>query len=216
VDRYESDMDRFFERLLAENDPARLATLAEQAPEPPDLSGNLEFDWVEPDDVAAGDGSDDVVAGDALAARLAGLAPAGSDAALGATAAAEAEAEATEGLDMSAADEWPSAVLSAARRGDAAQAEQVEQVADGAGVSRLLVSGLTTVAAISAFKGAVGSLPGVHSVSVSSGDPGVFVFTVNHHPETDLGAAMNGMPGFAIRISEATGEALTLTANEAA
>ena len=32
-------MDQFFQRLLAEDDPARLATLAEQAPDAPDLSG---------------------------------------------------------------------------------------------------------------------------------------------------------------------------------
>ena len=41
VATFEADMDRFFERLLAETDPARLASLAEQAPEPPDLSGEL-------------------------------------------------------------------------------------------------------------------------------------------------------------------------------
>ncbi|HET9852279.1 MAG TPA: hypothetical protein VFP56_07215, partial [Candidatus Limnocylindrales bacterium] len=40
VETFEHDMDGFFERLLAENDPARLAALAEQAPDAPDLSGD--------------------------------------------------------------------------------------------------------------------------------------------------------------------------------
>jgi hypothetical protein len=39
VESFQVDMDRFFERLLAENDPARLAALAEQAPDAPDLTG---------------------------------------------------------------------------------------------------------------------------------------------------------------------------------
>jgi hypothetical protein len=38
VAAYEKEMESFFERLLAESDPARLATLAERAPEPPILS----------------------------------------------------------------------------------------------------------------------------------------------------------------------------------
>jgi hypothetical protein len=38
VGEFEAVMNDFFERLLTESDPARLATLAEQAPEPPDLA----------------------------------------------------------------------------------------------------------------------------------------------------------------------------------
>src|SRR5688500_20179423 len=38
VASFEADMDQFFKQLLAETDPARLATLAAQAPEPPDFS----------------------------------------------------------------------------------------------------------------------------------------------------------------------------------
>jgi hypothetical protein len=46
VDAYEAEMDRFFEQLLAENDPSRLAALAGQAPEPPDLTAD-EFESAE-------------------------------------------------------------------------------------------------------------------------------------------------------------------------
>src|SRR5436189_291685 len=37
VDAYETEMAEFFERLLAEEDPTRIATMAETMPEPPDL-----------------------------------------------------------------------------------------------------------------------------------------------------------------------------------
>ncbi len=55
--------------------------------------------------------------------------------------------------------------------------------------THLVVNGLTSVAGISAFKGALGSLAGVRSVSVSSGEPGVFIFAVNHGTGVDLRAA---------------------------
>lgn len=47
VAAYEADMAEFFERLLGENDPARLATMAESMPEPPSLVA-----WTELDDRA--------------------------------------------------------------------------------------------------------------------------------------------------------------------
>ena len=77
--------------------------------------------------------------------------------------------------------------MSAARRAeeDAAPADK-----DGA-TSKLLVSGLTSVAGISAFKGALGGLSGVRSVSVSTGERGVFIFAVNHEPETDIAATIS-------------------------
>ncbi|MEO5704797.1 MAG: hypothetical protein ABIZ52_08660, partial [Candidatus Limnocylindrales bacterium] len=80
VSSFEADMDRFFTDLLAEDDPARLATLAEQAPDPPDLRG------------------DGPAATDLMDEPEVGLQP---------DAAAEAEAEASEGLDELAVSEWP-------------------------------------------------------------------------------------------------------------
>lgn len=236
VTSFEADMDQFFERLMAENDPARLAALAEQAPSPPDLSDEVAGDWLvdasneadakarakaETKPEAKADAKAETTKADtkadaadeSVAAPEAGAADE-SVAALEAGAAAEAEAEATEGLDMAAATEWPAAVLAAARR-----VEDAAPDSDGGGLlhGRLLVSGLTSVAAISAFKGAVGTLPGITGVSVSSGDPGVFIFAVSHDPEIDLGAALAAaVPGFTIQITEATGDSLTVTAHEAA
>ena len=39
VDEFEAEMADFFERLLAEEDPTRIATMAEAMPDPPDLAG---------------------------------------------------------------------------------------------------------------------------------------------------------------------------------
>jgi hypothetical protein len=184
VSVFEADMDRFFKRLLAEEDPARLATLAEQAPDPPDLRG---------------DGP-----------------PAVDDDALEASAAAEAEAEATEGLEDLSVESWPAAVPATARRTDGPGAAAAPADANGPEATRLLVSGLTSVAGISAFKGGLGQLPGVRSVSVSSGEPGMFVFAVSHDPGVDLDAGVASLPGFSARITDATDDGFTVVAHEPA
>lgn len=201
VSAFEADMDRFFTQLLAESDPARLATLAEQAPDPPDLRG---------DGPAATDLMDEPEAPAATAVEGADEAP---TAGLEADAAAEAEAEATEGLDPSASAEWPTAVLAAARRVDpvASPAD-----ANGPDSTRLLVSGLTSVAGISAFKGALAQLRGVRAVSVSSGEKGVFVFTVSHDPGVDLDSGVASLIGFSAKVTDATDDGFTVAAHEPA
>lgn len=187
VTAFEAEMDTFFAELLAESDPARLATLAEQAPDPPDLSG---------DGPAATDFMD---------------APAG----LEASDAAEAEAAASEGLDPSAGEAWPTTVLAAAaaRRG---KPEPEAADANGPDSTSLLVSGLTSVAGISAFKGALGQLQGVRSVSVSSGEKGVFVFAVSHDPGVDLDSGVRSLTGFSANITDATDDGFTVVAHEPA
>jgi hypothetical protein len=186
VAAFEADMDRFFTQLLAESDPARLATLAEQAPDPPDFRG------------------DGPAAIELMDEPEAGLHP---------DAAAEAEAEASEGLDTSASDAWPTAVLEAAPDSDA---DPSPVDANGPDATRLLVSGLTSVGGISAFKGALGQLAGVHTVSVSSGEKGVFVFAVSHDPGVDLDSGVQGLPGFSARITDATDDGFTVVAHEPA
>jgi hypothetical protein len=205
--QFEEDMDRFFERLLAETDPARLASLAEQAPEPPDLRGEgpTAFDMM--------DGAADPRAAIDWQAGTAATTPA-PDTGLEAAAAAEAEAASTEGLEMSGADEWPATVMAAAARH--AEGTSADDDADGAERTRLLVSGLTSVAGISAFKGALGQLAGVHAVSVSTGERGTFVFTLNHEADLDLATAVTGMAEFAARITDATADGVSVVAHEPA
>jgi hypothetical protein len=72
------------------------------------------------------------------------------------------------------------------------------------------------VAGISALKGALGQLPGVHAVSVSSGDHGEFVFAVSHDPGVDLATGIAGLPGFAARITDATDDGIAVVAHEPA
>jgi len=198
VASFEADMDRFFKQLLAEADPARLATLASSAPEPPDLTGDQPLTGDQDDDEAALTRADEVVDEREI---------------LEADAAAEAEAEATEGLDMTSADAWPAGARGVARRSDESTQDTDHH---GPGHSRLFVNGLTSVAVISAFKGAVGQLDGVRSVSVSSGERGMFIFNVGHDPEADLASALASLSGFAVRIMEASGDSLTVTAHESA
>lgn len=186
VTAFEADMERFFTELLAESDPARLATLAEQAPDPPDLRG---------DGPAATDFMD--------------AAPAG----LEADDAAEAEAAASEGLEASAGETWPTTVLAAARRQDPVPHPTD---ANGPDSTRLIVNGLTSVAGISAFKGALGQLAGVRSVSVSSGEKGVFVFAVSHDPGVDLDSGVASLTGFAAHVTDATDDGFTVLAHESA
>jgi hypothetical protein len=186
--QYEAEMDRFFERLLAEEDPARLATLAEQAPETPELDALADLDvaqreaWTNPAD-AAGEG-------------------------LEAEAAAAAEAEAVEGIDLSSASgpAWPAEALAGPKDASAA---------DGMN-TQLVVMGLRSVAAISAFKSAVAAVSGVNSVSVSSGETGAFLFAVAHDQETDLADEVTGLPGFAAEITEDAGTRLFIKAHEPA
>ena len=226
VAAYEADTERFFQQLLAETDPARLAAFAEQAPEPPDLTGDLPkpTGWTaRTDSDADASDSDEALAPEASTAETRGVEPeldqpatepaaAQAGEALQADAAAEAEAAATEGLDLSTADTWPASVIAAARRADEAAQSSDERGAS----SKVLVSGLTSVAGISAFKGAIGGLPGVRTVSVSTGERGVFVYTVNHEPETDIAAAIGDLSAFAVQVTEATDDSVSVTAHEPA
>jgi hypothetical protein len=219
VASYEAEMDDFFKQLLAETDPARLATLASQAPEPPDFTADQPQSIAR--DEAASSADDDTAVADDTAAVADGTAVADDDAAvadeaqdvLEPDAAAEAEAEATEGLDMSRADAWSTGVDGSAH-GDDTPTDEAEQPDPGS--SRLFVNGLSSVADISAFKVAIGQLDGVRSVSVSSGERGMFIFNVGHDPDADLASAVASLNGFAIEIMEASGDSLTVTAHESA
>jgi hypothetical protein len=218
VSAFEGDMDRFFEKLLAENDPARLAALAEQAPDAPDLSGELPTSngWTTRFDEGAEtapEGFDGYIGGSASDESEA---PA-ETIALEAAEAAEAEAAATEGLDLTSAEEWPASVMAAAaRRDDTRPDAPAEDVADDSATTRLQVSGLTSVAGISAFKGAIGGLAGVRSVSVSTGERGVFIYTVQHEQETDLAAEIAELSAFAVEVTDNAGDGLSVVAHEPA
>ena len=80
--------------------------------------------------------------------------------------------------------------------------------------TRVVVTGLVSVASIAGFKRQLSRVPGVLSVGVSSGPDGEFLFAVSHSNEVVLRDAITTLPGFGARVTaEADGE-LTVTAKD--
>ena len=80
--------------------------------------------------------------------------------------------------------------------------------------TRVVVTGLVSVASIAGFKRNLARVEGVRSVGVSSGPDGEFVFAVTHDPGLELSDGIATLPGFAARVTnEAPGE-LTVAARD--
>jgi len=80
--------------------------------------------------------------------------------------------------------------------------------------TRVVVTGLVSVASIAGFKRNLARVSGVRSVGVSSGPDGEFVFAVTHDPELGLADGIATLPGFSARVTnEAPGE-LTVAARD--
>jgi hypothetical protein len=80
--------------------------------------------------------------------------------------------------------------------------------------TRVVVTGLVSVASIAGFKRNLARASGVHSVGVSSGPDGEFVFSVKHDAAMALGESIATLPGFGARVTdEAPGE-LTVAARD--
>lgn len=179
-------MDAFFDQLLAEEDPARLAGLAEQLPEPPSLEG-LDDGWVAPRTL------DSAGAATAEAEALAEFALDKESAANDDSAEGGAEVAV---VDRLAAFTGPSARL---------ETEATTSIA---------VVGLVSVAGIAGFKRALGRIRGVRGVAVASGPSGDFIFIVQHAGTTDLRTAIPDLDGFAARITGDADGALAVMATD--
>jgi hypothetical protein len=271
VASFEADMTRFFERLLAEDDPTRFAGMAETLPEPPpfdadeaweERSATQETIYVEPPvfelpiaeapaettenvEAAVDAPAEEVVAestpveampeapvetnndwgqgdsGDLFGISAEDQAPAAETdprlAALGIEqdfAAAEAEAAAFPAETANPDDEIPTIAEDAlAARLAGLVAEDHSSSADVA-TTRVIVTGLVSVASIAGFKRNLARVSGVRSVGVSSGPDGEFVFAVTHEPELGLADSIATLPGFSARVTnEAPGE-LTVAARD--
>jgi len=194
IEEFERQMETFFVHLLAEEDPARLAGLAEQLPEAPSL---------DLDDL---DRPDPVFPTDILDAR----------------GAAAAEAEAFAGLDST--DDEDGMTLLPGDEENALPDDDVARRLDAftvhpatgadAVTSQLAVVGLVSVASIAGFKRALARTHGVKSVTVASGPSGDFVFTVSHDPETDLRSTVPTLDGFAAVITGDADGVLTISASD--
>ena len=289
VTAFEAEMAAFFERLLAEDDPTRFASMAESLPEPPPFDGDDPYEPVgligdTPDEPAersvilepwpeaetktetALDLAPAVTSGSATDAPVAEVAvdaiqadgpqtepfetvdptptdeasvaappeaetaattdtptdPAASTdddprvALLGLTpdfAAAEAEALAFSATDAGTDEDIPvlaDDALAARLNGLVPEHDEAAPAA----ATRLVVTGLVSVASIAGFKRHLSRVAGVRSVGVSSGPDGEFVFAVQHEPEISLKDAVATLPGFGARVTgEADGE-LTVSARD--
>jgi len=199
VASFGSAMDVFFERLLTEEDPGRVAHLAEQLPEPPALEAVDDETWV-PFTLDA----DDAAAAETEAMR--GLADLADESRL---------TDPYAGTDAPAEVEYPEVVE---------DPEVVERLARFTGPpagsetaeasTRLSVVGLVSVAAIAGFKRTLGKQPGVIAVAVGSGPSGDFVFTVRHTATTDLRTVIPALEGFGATITGESDDLLSVTAND--
>jgi len=243
VAEFETEMADFFERLLAEQDPTRIATMAQAMPDPPDLSAiaaavteptprsepAAEPLPVEPapEPDSAADAELAVTAETPVEAEAATIEAATVEAATVDPettaqpepdfAAAEAEAATFTG-DLDADDGLKSL---AADRDVAPSAEQppIDSL-DGRHpngdrvTSRVVVLGLVSVASIATFKRSLGRVSGVSAIGVASGPDGEFVFTVSHDAGLALGAAIGALPGFGAKITAETADGLEIAAHD--
>ncbi len=217
---YEAEMEQFFKVLMSEEDPARLATLAERAPEPPILAelpsvqrAAVAIADAEADELSAAE-ADELSAAEAAEPPAAEAAEPAEDVGLAPEDAAVAEAEAIEGLAV----DGSATVWDASSEATEPEAEREAAPATAADpeASRVVVTGLTTVATISMFKGRLSSITGVHAVGVTAGDRGSFVFAVQHDRSVALRDEVATMPGFNIAVTGDEGSTIHATVQEAA
>jgi hypothetical protein len=80
--------------------------------------------------------------------------------------------------------------------------------------TRVMVTGLVSVASIATFKRSLGRVPGVSTIGVASGPDGEFVFTVSHDAGIGLGDAIVALPGFEARVTSETSGGLEVAAHD--
>jgi hypothetical protein len=225
VAAFETEMGAFFERLNAEEDPTRIATMAETMPDPPSL-----------DAVVASVVTASTPAAPAHAAWPDGfpesvplpdqVADSGSEP--GPEAAPAAEAAATAEIDFAAAEaealsfdgdlnalgdedeatsESPSESPQAAESAPAESMTSYDAAPEAQATTRITVAGLISVASIANFKRSLARIAGVWTIGVSSGPNGDFVFTVSHDGSLSLSSEIAAMSAFETQlIGESDGE----------
>jgi hypothetical protein len=80
--------------------------------------------------------------------------------------------------------------------------------------TRVVVTGLVSVASIAGFKRSLARVAGVRSVGVSSGPDGEFVFAVTHDPDLGLADGITTLPGFGARVTNEAPGQLTVAARD--
>ena len=80
--------------------------------------------------------------------------------------------------------------------------------------TRVVVTGLISVASIAGFKRQLGRLPGVESVGVSSGPEGEFVFAVAHATDVRLADAVPTLTDFAAQVTDTADDTVSVAARD--
>jgi hypothetical protein len=80
--------------------------------------------------------------------------------------------------------------------------------------TRVVVTGLVSVASIAGFKRNLSRCAGVNHVGVSSGPDGEFVFVVQHAAETSLRDLIPTLPGFNARVTDTSDGIITASARD--
>jgi hypothetical protein len=227
VTTFNRQMDDFFERLLAETNPARLAGLADQMPEPPRLDdlAALDAGWndgrtLDAEGAAAAEAEAfaDLADDESEDAAFAGMVDDDSAYATTLEGGAKDVVEGDQEGSVAGGAFKASAALevieagAVVEAGDSLEASVLNRLAQFAGppveqetvTTHVSASGLVSVASIASFKRALARVRGVRSVAVASGTDGEFVFTVQHAEGTDLPGTIPDFDGFATII---TGEA---------
>lgn len=238
VAAFEAEMAAFFERLSTEQDPTRIAAMAERMPEPPDLAGvaaaivepmTASFDssdmLIGDTPAAEGDGSEmtdneaTAETGETVEAETGEAETAEAEASMPDFAAAEAEAAIFTGdVEDDASDDTeptpaPTQDHESAAAALAATADDSPPQGERA-TTRVMVTGLVSVASIATFKRSLGRVPGVSTIGVASGPDGEFVFTVSHDSGVALGDAIVALPGFEARVTSESSGALEVAAHD--
>ena len=227
VAEYEAQMTTFIERLLAEEDPTRIATMAETMPESPILTDIADSVGGAP--VTAFRPMPDAIVDWSTRAEVPAEAPAATSdeidpqiAAARAFAAAEAEAASFAGeLDD---DDGTGSALGGDHANALEDGPAEEPVSESPPVAspstatrataRVVVVGLVSVASIATFKRTLSRVAGVSAIGVASGPDGEFVFTVSHQAGLDLAEAITGLAGFETRITAETADGLEVAARD--
>jgi hypothetical protein len=233
VKAYEGRMDRFFETLMAEENAAKLASMAEQMPEPPSFEDDDDYADAFEDEPAVdtpateamaeapGADADAEVPAPSLVVDIGatgdtdGLSAWGDPrlAALGVVEDADGDAPA-DGAAVAEVPEMDDETLAARLAGILPTEEPAAAEAGEAVTTQVKVLGLVSVAAIAGFKRSLGRVEGVSSVGVSSGPDGHFLFAVSHAPNVVLRDAVPTFAGFEARVTGSAEGTLEVTARD--
>ena len=239
VAEFEAEMADFFERLLVEEDPTRIATMAETMPDPPDLAG-VAASVAEPT-VELFDPIPSVLPIGANDPRLLALAATPMAPEIEAAPETETETVSAPEVDASVETAEPNSPDFAAAEAEAAtfsgelddddglaslsehDAHPTDRAAtNGSGraasgereTTRVVVLGLVSVASIATFKRSLGRVPGVSAIGVASGPDGEFVFTVSHDSSLALADAIGALPGFDAHVTAQSAGGLEVAAHD--